>query len=236
MKYNTSLLLRIISPFFLILGDVGLFFDKTMFAGYILFVVGCSLGLIGVALSSRFDAYERFHLLTSCLGFGILGVFLITGILERVIILALVLFVLNFVLMVMNLTGNNKKVNSSEEENETEVKDDKYKKFHEKKLYDELENIKDEFNHIQILEEGDISSLKDLSLKNEAEQIKKDISDAIIVQDPKEGRYFFKESGKMFHVKGCVALKKLNKKEIKSSNSRTELLAKGYKSCKSCNA
>jgi hypothetical protein len=228
MKNNISLLLKVISPLLLLLGDAGLFFDKTMFAGYVLFILGCAFGFIGAAASSRFDVYERFHLLASLLGFGILGVFIITGILERVIILALILFVINFMLRVIDLRKESKRRTSKKEE--------KYKKINEEELYNELDNIKDEVNNIQILEEGSMNDIADLSLKKEAEQIKKDFSQSIIVQDPKEGRYFYKENGKTFHVKGCTALSKLNKKEVKSSNSRTELLARGYTACKVCNS
>lgn len=234
MKYKISLLLKILSPILLIIGGLGLFFGRTLYMGYILFALGSSFGLIGAALSSKYDSYERFSLLTSCLAFALLGVFMIAGILQRVVILALLLFVIDFVLMVIDMKTairirKKKKVSPVE-------KSEKYKKFNEKEIYNELETIKDEVAHIQILEEGDINDVEDFSVKKQAEQIKKEFSEAIVVQDPKEGRYFFKENGKTFHAKGCIALRKMNKKEIKSSNSRTGLLARGYKSCKICNS
>lgn len=234
MKYKISFLLKLLSPLLLILGDLGLFFDRTIYAGYIMFALGSSFGLIGAALSSKHDSYERFSMLTSCLGFALLGVFMFTGILQRVVILALLLFVVDFVLMVIDLKTEIK--NKKKKKKAPVEKSENYKKFNEKEIYSELENIKEEVAHIQILEEGDIEDVEDLSVKKQAEQIKKEFSEAIVVQDPKEGRYFFKENGKTFHVKGCIALRKIDKKETKSSNSRTGLLARGYKSCKSCNS
>jgi Ca2+/Na+ antiporter len=225
MKNTFATMLNVVAPSLLILGDLGLFFDKTMFAGYILFILGCAFGLIGVALSSKFESYERFNLLTSLMGFAIIALFVFTGILERVIIVALVLFVVNFVLMVVSL------------KKDAPVKqDEKYKKFNEKRLYNELDNIKEELGQVKIFEEGNVSDIEDLSLRNKAKQIKNDLAQAIVLEDPKEGRYFYKETGKMFHLKDCVSLQRANKKEIKASNSRTELLAKGYKSCKLCNS
>ncbi len=232
MKYKRLTLLRIFSSFFLVLGVGCLFFEEVVFIGYFLLILGSSFGIIGSALSSRYDIYERFHLLASIMGFGIVGVFFVTGLLERVVILALILFVVNFLITIIDLRNGNLMVKELVKKREAK----KYDKFNEKEIYNELDNIKDEVGHIQILEEGNIDDEVDLSLKNEAEQIKKEFSQAVVVQDPKEGRYFFKENGKMFHIKGCMALKRMNKKDIKSSNSRTELLARGYKSCKNCNS
>jgi hypothetical protein len=229
MKYKTSLFLKIISSFLLVLGTLGFFFPRTAFAGYLLFVLGCSFGLISVALHYKFDVYERFHLLTSLMGFGIVGLFILSGIKERVVIISLMLFIINLFIVLLNIPSRKKEDDVSEP-------DVKYDKYNEKEIYNELDDLKDEVAQIQILEEGEISDMKDLSAKAQAEQIKKEFSQAIIVEDPKDGRYFFKDTGKMFHLRGCTAIKNVRKKDLKSSNSRTELLARGYKPCKICKA
>ena len=96
-----------------------------------------------------------------------------------------------------------------------------------------MESIKKQLESVKIVEDG---RSEDKVLRKQAEQIKKEIKRAVVVEDPKAGRYFYKEEGKTFHVAGCMALGKINKKEIKSSQSRTEVLARGYKPCKVCSS
>jgi large-conductance mechanosensitive channel len=222
MKNNFDMILVFISPLLLILGDLGLFFSQTMFLGYVLFAFGCVLGLVNLARNSRFELTERFHLITIIAALLILGTFIFTGVLNQLIIAAIVLFVIDFIIHV---------IDAREISDEKPVKE--YKKHNEEELYHELEEIQDEFNHVKILEEGDI---EDVSLRRQAEQIKSELKAATVLQDPKGGRYLYTENGKMFHLAGCMSMQRTKKKEIKTTNSRTELLAKGYKACKVCNS
>ncbi|MCC7574215.1 hypothetical protein KO361_01345 [Candidatus Woesearchaeota archaeon] len=48
--------------------------------------------------------------------------------------------------------------------------------------------------------------------------------------------YFYTESGKSFHLGGCIALSRTKQENLKKSNSRQDLINKGYKSCKACNS
>ncbi|MGV8169091.1 MAG: hypothetical protein ACP5N3_03465 [Candidatus Nanoarchaeia archaeon] len=222
MKNNLRVVFSVLSPLLLVLGDVGLFFSQTMFAGYVLIAFGCVLGLINFASDETFGTTERFHLLTLIATLLMVGLFVFSGIIKNIVIGAVVLFIVDFLIHVIDARN---RINSKDEES--------YEAHNEKEVYDELENIREEFDHVKILEEGVI---EDFSLKRQAEKLKEELKSALVLEDPKEGRYFYTEGGKMFHVAGCMAMRKTNKKEIKSSNSRTELLAKGYKSCKICNS
>ena len=48
--------------------------------------------------------------------------------------------------------------------------------------------------------------------------------------------YQYAQTGKSFHVAGCIALSRTKKENIKTSTSREELIEKGYKTCKVCNS
>ncbi|MGV8162684.1 MAG: hypothetical protein ACP5N2_05130 [Candidatus Nanoarchaeia archaeon] len=221
MKNNFEFTFSLLSPLLLILGDLSLFFSQTMFLGYILLALGCIIGLVALANNSLFEVTERFHLLTIIFSLLILGLFIFTGAINYLVVAAIVLFVINFMIHVID----------SKSSDEGEVKT--YKKYNEEELYHELENIKEEFNQVKILQDGII---EDVSMKKQAEQLKAELKSAVVLQDPKEGRYFYTENGKMFHQAGCMAMQRTKKKDVKSTNSRTELLAKGYKSCKVCNS
>jgi len=213
-------------------GDLGFFFKETMFVGYILFALGCVLGLSAIAISSRFELSEKFHLITVIMGLIMLGVFIFTGVLEQLIIAALVLFVMDFMILIIDFRqGNNGSADNLKEENSSEK--EQYSKFNEKKLYDELDHIKEEFSNVEIVRDTDYV---DSGVEKKAEQIMNELKNVIVVEDPKNGRYFYKENGKMFHVAGCMSLQRTDKKDVLSTNSRTELLARGYKTCKVCNS
>jgi len=218
-----------LSPLLLILGDLALFFKETMFVGYILFSIGCILGIITIARLNIFNESERFHLLVSLVGLATLGVFAFTGATEYIVIAILILFVIDFMILAIDNRNGSVDLNKLDKKSKKE----NYSKYNEEKIIDELNNIKEELNHVQVFEDGDID---DLTLKSQVEKIREEFSDAVIVQDPKEGRYFYKENGKSFHTKDCTILQRANKKDLKSSNSRTQLLAKGYSTCKICNS
>lgn len=248
MKNKIISLLEVMSPLFLVLGALGLLFSKSVEIGFIVLSLGCVTGMSVIASKSRIDVYEKFHLISCVVGLIIMGMFFFSGIIYKIAVSLVVLFAVDFLILLMDMgtfSGRRKnnrytKENHSEESSEKQAihseKKENYGKFNEEKIYDELENIKDEFAQVQIYEAGDIEDMGDLALKKQAEKIKSDFDSAVIVQDPKEGRFFYKEAGSTFHLKGCLAVKRIKKKDLKSSNSRTVLLAKGYKPCKMCDS
>jgi hypothetical protein len=309
----------------LLLGDLGLFFAQTRIAGYAAFLLGCILGIVSIARANELDNDEKFHFLVAILGLLILGIFMFTGVIFIVVILGLMLFAVDFLLALLDLRSiyeeeeidmyYDEYAQPSVKEPIKEIKsvklekpffkenlfkerpdnEKKFEEFQKRKVYDDLDSIKEQIENIKIIDDGEtedkllrrqaeqikkefkgatfLESERNTSKKNEelrkkkdsenlesikkqlesvriledgrtddkvlrkaAEQIKKEIRGAIVVEDPKAGRYFYKEDGKTFHVAGCMALKRINKKDKKSSQSRTELLARGYKPCKICSA
>jgi lipid-A-disaccharide synthase-like uncharacterized protein len=280
MRDKPGTVLNVVAAGLLLLGDLGILFSQTGFAGYVLFSLGCVLALIGAARENILDLDERFHLLAALVGLIMLGFFVFTGALMAVVVLALVLFALDFLIALLDLRkayseirepGTRIAERSADEEEfrilgaeefdfpeeqrrreakeeraekprprikeiERELERKKYDEYQQKKMLEELDSIKDQLNSIQVIRGEGRSEAGDVAVRKKAEQIKNEIKGAVVVEDPKAGRYFYKEDGKMFHVAGCMTLQRMNKKEIKPSQSRTALLAKGYKPCKICSA
>jgi len=177
----------------------------------ILFVLGGLVGLVVISSVKKPDVSDLFLMLTTVLGLFIVIYFIVEGARKDLSLLGLILYTLAF-FMTLSRTENKKKKGkvAQREFNMTpyEVDKDSAINLESQKIYDDLENIK-----------------KELKVMHEVE-----------TQIPDAKKYYYKESGKSFHLAGCISLARTPKSEIKSLKSRTELLAHGYKSCKICNS
>jgi len=210
MKYRNAYLGVNISAILLMVSMAFAFFGG-LTTSIILFVLGGLVGLVVISSVKKPDVSDLFLMLTTVLGLFIVIYFIVEGARKDLSLLGLILYTLAF-FMTLSRTENKKKKGkvAQREFNMTpyEVDKDSAINLESQKIYDDLENIK-----------------KELKVMHEVE-----------TQIPDAKKYYYKESGKSFHLAGCISLARTPKSEIKSLKSRTELLAHGYKSCKICNS
>lgn len=208
MEYRQAFLGSNISAILLLLSMAFIFFGG-LTTGIIIFLVGGILGIITVSNVRRIDTSDLFLVLTTVLGLFLVIYFVLEGVRRDLALLGLILYIVTFF---MTLSRKQHRISSKRREFKMtpyEVDKDSAINVEAQKIYDDLENIKKELKVMHDVEEQSTDDKK---------------------------KYYYKESGKSFHLAGCISLARTPKAEIKSSKSRTELLANGYKSCKICNS
>ncbi len=85
-----------------------------------------------------------------------------------------------------------------------------------------------------------VNNIRKQNTKNKTKKVKKkQLKDAIkeLKKEIKPKQiYYYAESGKSFHLAGCIGISRTKKENIKQSTNRHDLIAKGYKTCKICNS
>ncbi len=171
-----------------------------------LFFVGAVIGLIIFLNIKKISNSDLFFVFSTVVGVFIVLYSLIVEIKSNLALLGLMLFMLCFFFSL----SRERPVLASKKLKVTPyvVDGDSAINVEAQKIYDDLENIK-----------------KELKVMHEVE-----------TPQQESKKFYFKEGGKSFHLAGCISLARTPKSEIKSSKSRTELLANGLKSCKICNS
>lgn len=80
-----------------------------------------------------------------------------------------------------------------------------------------------------------IETVKTIKKTSSVKQAIKELKKEIQKTKAKE-TYYYTETGKTFHKAGCIALSRTKKENIKTNNSRDNIIALGYKTCKVCNS
>ena len=80
-----------------------------------------------------------------------------------------------------------------------------------------------------------IETVKTIKKTSGVKQAIKELKKEIQKTKAKE-TYYYIETGKTFHKAGCIALSRTKKENIKTNNSRDNLIGLGYKTCKVCNS
>ncbi|MFW6283283.1 MAG: hypothetical protein ACOC1P_04500 [Minisyncoccales bacterium] len=222
MKNKNKFFLGLVASIIFAVSSLMLLFSDFLITGSILFIFGFFVATISLSKIFSRSFEDSFLFVASVLSLVILVYIFFIEYSKNVIIISTSFYALNFLIQINSVERKKRHNRKKIIKRETTVKTTNKTNDTTNKTNDEL--IKPVS---KIIKTKNPESVK-VALVEEKKEILSNKSDKV--------KYYFVEGGSSFHLPGCIALARSDKRKLKGSHSRDDLIRKGYKTCKLCNS
>jgi energy-coupling factor transporter transmembrane protein EcfT len=216
MRNKNGFLWEILSSVLFVAGIIFMMFSF-LISGIILLSAGFLTSLFVLNKKRIFNFRENFLVISALLSLIIIIYISFISYSGNIIIISSSFYALNFLIQI-NYPQKKKVrlVKSVKGKNKDFVKV-KRTKSQEKEIKEEMSTVKE-------------------AIKGLKKDLKDEIKKSAKKSESANNAYYYTDSGKSFHLPGCISISRTKQENLKKSDSRNDLISKGYKTCKACNS